>query len=175
MSKVLFALLIVSCVFGVWNYFQSADEIECLRKNLEARESEVKGCRSEISNLRDENERLQVKISNYDKWVKTRSNFELNKVQLKIKFDQIIQDFREAEALWAHIDETPNTTSEKGQSAATSNASGAISETNSIPISVDVSLPQHDGSKRAGATLSSERKSQRARIKRMIIVGSSSW
>ena len=101
-SKVLLALLIVLCVLGGLNYFQSTSEIEQLRSSLS---------RTEIEDLRKENGRLQKEINKFDKWIKTRSNFELNTVQLKIKFDEIIKNFREAENLWAHIDETPNPTS----------------------------------------------------------------
>ena len=95
MCRVLLVLLIVSCVLGGWNYFQSTSEIEQLRNILRTREDEVTKRRTEIENLQKEN----------------GSNFELNKVQLKIKFDEIIKNFREAENLWAHIDETPNPTS----------------------------------------------------------------
>ena len=107
MSKVLLALLIVLCVLGGLNYFQSTSEIEQLRSSLRVREDEVAKRRTEIEDLRKENLRLLEKINNYDKWIKARSNFELNKVQLKIKFDEIIKNFREAENLWTHIDDTP--------------------------------------------------------------------
>ena len=111
MCKVLLALLIVLCVLGGLNYFQSTSEIEQLRNSLRISEDEVAKRRTEIEDLRKENGRLQKEINKFDKWIKTRSNFELNKVQLKIKFDEIIKNFREAENLWAHIDETPNPTS----------------------------------------------------------------
>ena len=155
-NKVLFALLTVSCVFGVWNYFQSADEIECLRKNLEARERDVKGCRSEISTLRNENERLEAEINKFDKWVKARSNFELNKAQLKVKFDEIIQDFREAENLLSHIDETPKLTSMEGRLAVSSSTSDVNSRTNNVS-QTDISLPQREcGSRGESMTESSK-------------------
>ena len=115
MCKVLFALLIVLCVLGGWNYFQSANEIERLRNSLRARGDEVAKHCAEIEDLRKENGRLQKEIDKFDKWIKTRGNFELNKVQLKIKFDEIIRNFKEAENLWANIDETPNPTSKGGK------------------------------------------------------------
>lgn len=111
MCRVLLVFLIVSCVLGGWNYFQSTSEIEQLRNILRTREDEVTKRRTEIENLQKENGRLQKEINKFGKWIKTRSNFELNKVQLKIKFDEIIKNFRETENLWAHIDETPNPTS----------------------------------------------------------------
>ena len=107
MCGVLFMLLIVSCGFGGWNYFQSTGEIERLHKKLKARDGDVEKHCAEIENLRKENGRLQSKIGQFEEWTKTRSNFELNKVQLKIKFEEIIKNFREAEDLLVHMDETP--------------------------------------------------------------------
>ena len=102
---------------------------------LGRRDGEVKDCHTEIERLRNENYGLHDTIKKYDKWVKTRSNFELNKVQLKIKFDEIIKNFREAENLWAHIDETPNSTSMVGKDV----------ERNGVP------RPRHDVGNGAGA------------------------
>ena len=135
MCRVLFALLIVLCVLGGWNYIQSTSEIEQLRNSLRTREAEVAKHREEIEGLRNENDRLEKENRKFDKWVKTRSNFELNKVQLKIKFDEIIKNFREAENLWAHIDETPNSTSMVGKDV----------ERNGVP------RPRHDVDNGAGA------------------------
>lgn len=134
MCRVLFALLIVSCVLGVWNYFQSTSEIEQLRNSLRTSEDEAAKRRVEIEGLRKENDRLEKENRKFDKWVKTRSNFELNKLQLKIKFDEIIKNFKEAENLWAHIDETPNPTSRVGKDG----------ERNGVP------RPRHDVGKSAG-------------------------
>ena len=115
MSRVLFALLIVSCVLGGWIYHQSTSEMEQLRNSLRTREGEIANHRAEIEGLRKENGRLQDEIKKFDQWIKTRSNFEVNKVQLKIKFDEIIKNFREAENLWARIDETPKPASKAGK------------------------------------------------------------
>ena len=117
MCKVLFALLIVLCAFGGWNYFQSANEIKRLRNSLKARGDEVAKHCAEIEDLRKKNVRLQKEIDKFDKWIKTRGNFELNKVQLKIKFDEITRNFKEAENLLAHIDETPSPASKVGKVA----------------------------------------------------------
>lgn len=156
MSKVLFTLLIVSCVFGVWNYFQSADEIECLHKNLEARESEVKDFRSEISNLRNKNERLQAEINKFDKWARTRSNFEQNKVQLKIKFGEIIQDFREVEDLLSHIDEVHKPSYGAGMHAVPSSTPDVNSRTNNS-FQTGISMPRREGDRRVDAETESSR------------------
>lgn len=167
MCRMLFALLIVSFVLGGWNYFQSTDEIERLRNSLKTRDMEIANHRVEIEDLHKENGRLQSEISKFETWIKTRSNFELNKVQLKIKFAEIIKDFRDAEILLAHIDETPNLTSEKGQGGVPSNASGVISKTNNVPTSVDASLPQRDDSKSTGtAAVSPERKQSKIEDKK---------
>ncbi len=150
MSKVLFALLIVSCVFGGWNYFQTTGEIELLRTSLRARDSEIAGHRVEIEGLRKENDRLKGEIDKFDKWIKTRSNFDLNKVQLKIKIDEIIKDCGAAKDLLTHMDETPNPTSEKEPGIVSSDASGMASKTNNVPTRVDISRPQHDDSNQSG-------------------------
>ncbi len=150
MSKVLFALLIVSCVFGGWNYFQTTGEIELLRTSLRTRDSEIAGHRVEIERLRKENDRLRVEVDKFDKSIKTYSNFELNVAQLKIKIDEIIEDSREAKALLTHMDETPNPTSEEGQRIVSSDASGMASKTNNVPTRVDTPRPQHDDSKQSG-------------------------
>ena len=92
MCRMLFALLIVSFVLGGWNYFQSTDEIERLRNSLKTRDMEIANHRVEIEDLHKENGRLQSEISKFETWIKTRSNFDLNKVQLKIKIDEIIKD-----------------------------------------------------------------------------------
>ena len=117
MCKVLFALLIVLCAFGGWNYFRLSGEIEQLRNSLKTRDSEIMRHRTEIEDLHRENGRLQNEIKKFDKWIKTRGNFELNKVQLKIKFDEIIRNFKEVENLLAHIDETPSPASKVGKDA----------------------------------------------------------
>ena len=107
MNKVLFVLLIVSCAFGGWIFFQ----LDRLRTNLDYRTVEIRNCRSLIEDLQVENRRLKEQIKRYDKWVKTRSNFELNKIKLKNKFSEIVEKFHEAENLWVHIDESPSQTS----------------------------------------------------------------
>ena len=150
MSKVWFALLIVSCAVGGWIYFQSVDEIGQLRKNIESRDGEIRDCRVRISNLRSENNRLQGEISKFDKWVRTRSNFELNKVQIKSKFDEIIQDFREAESLLAHIDEAPRPPSRERKVVIYGN-----SETNRAPGRAGKPHPRRDDNKGAGTATES--------------------
>ena len=117
MGRVLLVFLIVLCAFGGWNYFRLCGEIEQLRNSLKTRDSEIMSHRTEIENLHRENGRLQNEIKKFDKWIKTRGNFELNKVQLKIKFDEIIRNFKEAENLLAHIDETPSPASKGGKDA----------------------------------------------------------
>ena len=107
MNKVLFALLIVSCAFCGWIFFQ----LDRLRTNLDHRTVEIRNCHREIDDLQVENRRLKEQINKYDKWVKTRSNFELNKIKLKNKFSEIVEKFHEAENLWGHIDESPSQTS----------------------------------------------------------------
>ena len=162
MSKVLFALQIVSCVFGGWNYFQTTSEIELLRTSLRTRDSEIADHRIEIEGLRKENDRLKSEIDKFDKWIKTRSNFDLNKVQLKIKIDEIIKDCGEAKALLTHMDETPNPTSEEGQRIVASDASGMASKTNDVPTRADTSRPQHDDGKQSGDKKKGKKKDKRS-------------
>lgn len=113
MCKVLFALLIALCVLSGWNYFQSADEIEQLRNRLKACDSDIEKCCEEIKDLRSENSKLRAKINQFEEWTKTRDNFELNKVKLKNKFEEIIKNFREAEDMWLHMDEISSPASVK--------------------------------------------------------------
>ncbi len=113
MCKVLFALLIALCVLSGWNYFQSADEIEQLRNRLKACDSDIEKCCEEIKDLRSENSKLRAKINQFEEWTKTSDNFELNKVKLKNKFEEIIKNFREAEDMWLHMDEISSPASVK--------------------------------------------------------------
>lgn len=113
MCRVLSVLLILLCILGGWNYFQLTSEIEQLRNRRDAQKDEING-------LRKKNGELQREIDKFDTWIRTRSNFEVNKAQLKIKFDEIIKDFREAENLLTHIDETPSPMSADGQSVVVS-------------------------------------------------------
>ncbi len=155
MCRMLFALLIVSCVLGGWNYFQSTGEIEQLRSHLMVRDSCITNCCERIEALRKKNAELQDKISKFDEWTKARSNFELNKVQLKIQFKEIIENFKRVENLLAHIDEMPNP------------APDINSETNSIPTGVDSLLPRRDCGNNAGTgTVSSERKQSKMEDKK---------
>lgn len=103
MSKVLIGILVLSSALGGWYYVQ-CDE---LRKGIVAQKGEIEKCHKEISNLRNENSLLRDKITKYDKWIKTRGNFELNKVQLEIKLNEIKEKFHEAESLMMRINETP--------------------------------------------------------------------
>ena len=89
MCKVLFALLIALCVLSGWK------------------------CCEEIKDLRSENSKLRAKINQFEEWTKTRDNFELNKVKLKNKFEEIIKNFREAEDMWLHMDEISSPASVK--------------------------------------------------------------
>ena len=133
MSNVLFALLIASFGLGAWNYFQSTSEIKQLHNKLKARDRDVEKYCAEIMGLRSENSKLQAKVDQFEEWVKTRSNFEMNKVQLKTKFDEIIKNFREAEDLLAHMDETPKPVDRKSvMSSASLDVHGRNKECSSV-------------------------------------------
>lgn len=166
MFKVLFTLLIVLCVLGGWNYFQSTGEIEQLRNSLKARDNEVVNHRAEIEHLRRENDSLQAKISRFEEWTKTRSNFELNKIQLKIKSDEIIKNFKDMEKLLAHMDEPPKPASKNGGVGVTSGAVEVNAGTNNVPVRAGTPQLQSDNGKNAGTTTGSSRqKRPRVEIK----------
>lgn len=145
LCKVLFALLIASFGLGGWNYFQSTDEIERLHNKLKARDSDIAKHCAEIENLRKENSKLQTKIDKYEEWTKTRDNFEVNKVKLKIKFDEIIMNFREAEDLLVHMDETPKPADRKSvMSSASLDGHGRNKEYSSVRFLSKKNLTGHE-------------------------------
>lgn len=107
MCKVLLILWATSCGLGIWDHIRSAGEMAQLRASLKVCRGETSECRAEIGNLRRANSRLQEKIAQCDKWTATRSNFELNKIELQRKCVELVKRFREVEILLARIDETP--------------------------------------------------------------------
>lgn len=112
MTKVLLLALVASCAFGGWNYVQRGR----LHDRMSAMSRKIEDCREEMLRLRDENGRLTGKITKYDKWMKSRGNFELNKVLLAAKMDEIMEKFDEARSLMARMGEAPQSSpsQEKG-------------------------------------------------------------
>lgn len=114
MLKVAVALLFALCLVGGWGYFRFTQDVEGLRMDLRTRDKAVANCRAEMEKLRTENDRLRNEIAKFDEWIKTRSNFEVNKAQLQVKFDEIVKDFRETEILLVQMDAAPVGDYEKG-------------------------------------------------------------
>ena len=146
MLKVAVALLIALCLVSGWGYFRFTRDMEGLRMDLRTRDKTVASCRAEVEKLRTENDRMRNEIAKFDKWIKTRSNFEVNKVQLQVKFDKIVKDFREAEKLLAHMDAAPVGNREKGARGASPDTLG--NQRQSRHASESVGLPDGDESKR---------------------------
>lgn len=146
MFKVAVVLLIALCLAGGWGCFQFTREMETLRMDLGARDKTIANCQTELEKLRNENNRLRSENAKFDKWVKTRSNFEVNKVQLQVKFDEIVKDFREAEKLLAHMDATPVGNHEKGGRGTPLDTSANQRQT--LHAGDSAGLPDGDASKR---------------------------
>ena len=143
--KVLFVLLVLSCAVGGWNYFKLVEEIEQLRNGLKARDSDIEKHCAEIVGLRSENSKLQAKIDQYEEWIKTRDNFEVNKVKIKIKFDEIIRNFREAEDMLVHMDETPKPADRKSvMPSASLDVHGRNKEYSSVRLLSKKNFPGHE-------------------------------
>ena len=146
MFKVAVVLLIALCLAGGWGCFQFTREVETLRMDLGARDKTIANCQTELVKLRNENNRLRCENAKFDKWIKTRSNFEVNKVQLQVKFDEIVKDFRETEKLLSRMDAAPVDNHEKGAMGGAPDTSA--NRRQSRQTSESAGLPEGDETKR---------------------------
>ena len=130
MGKVLIAFLVVLSAFAGWNYFQCATENGKLRDDLNRSRQEARTLEARVEKLKGQNDELQAWIQRYDKWMKTRTNFEVNRIQLRSRFEEIVKNFRDVEELLSHMDEPPRTVGQAGGSQKTNSVHQSASSGN---------------------------------------------
>ena len=130
MGKVLIAFLAVLSAFAGWNYVQCATENGKLRGDLNRSRQEAGALEARVRKLKGQNDELQARVQRYEKWMKTRSNFEVNKIQLRSRFEEIVKDFRAVEELLSRMDEPPRTVAREGGSQKTNSVHQSASPGN---------------------------------------------